>query len=343
MSRRFHSQINRRRLIQGGSAVAAASMIPGCGGGEDEVRRPPNVPVSSFGADTTAEEVVAGLDLAGKTALVTGANSGLGYETMRVLAARGAHVIGTGRTAEKAETACASVNGDTTPVVLELSDLDSCTACAKEVIALDRPIDMLICNAGIMALPELEQVDGIERQFFVNHLGHFAFATQLIEPVKAAAAGRIVMLSSLGHKWAPESGIEFDNLSGERDYDANKMYGQSKLANGLFAFELARRLAATDVTANAIHPGIINTNLGRHFPAWQRVAAGLIGWTFMKSIGAGSATQCYVATNASLDDVSGYYFADCNPEIPEAKMNDAALAARLWEVSEEMTGVRTGI
>jgi NAD(P)-dependent dehydrogenase (short-subunit alcohol dehydrogenase family) len=342
MSRQVRARVDRRRFIQGASTIAAASVIPGCGG-EDVVERPANVPVGPFGAKSTAEAVTAGIDLSGRTALVTGANSGLGYETMRVLALRGAHVIGTGRTVEKAETACASVAGSTTPVVLELSDLESCANCAQEVAALDRPIDFLICNAGIMALPELEQVDGIERQFFVNHLGHFAFATQLLDQVQAADAGRIVILSSLGHKWAPEAGIEFDNLSGERAYEPNKMYGQSKLANGLFAFELARRLADSNATANAVHPGIINTNLGRHFPAWQRVAAGLIGWTFMKSIGEGAATQCFVATHPTLAAVSGYYFADCNAEVPEAKMSDAALAARLWEVSEEITGVKTSI
>jgi NAD(P)-dependent dehydrogenase (short-subunit alcohol dehydrogenase family) len=195
---------------------------------------------------------------------------------------------------------------------------------------------MLICNAGIMALPELEQVDGIEKQFFVNHLGHFAFTTQLTDRVVAAPQGRIVMVSSMGHRWAPADGIDFDNLSGERDYDPNRMYGQSKLANGLFAFELARRLEGTSATANAVHPGIIMTNLARHFPKWQQVAGRLIGWTFMKSMEAGAATTCYVATNPALASVSGYYFSDCNPLLPSEQMMDAALAANLWEASEDL-------
>jgi NAD(P)-dependent dehydrogenase (short-subunit alcohol dehydrogenase family) len=318
--------------------AAAAVTVAGCGGDDEPVERPAGVPVGPFGNESTAEEVMAGIDLTGKTVVITGANSGLGYETMRVLAKHGAHVIGTGRTAEKAETACASIDGQATPAVLELTNLSSVAACAEQIRSLDVPIDALICNAGIMALPELEQVNGIEKQFFVNHLGHFAFATALIEPVVAAPAGRIVMLSSLGHRWAPEAGIEFDNLSGERDYDPNKMYGQSKLANGLFAFELARRLEATNATANAVHPGIINTNLGRSFPKWQQVAASLIGWAFMKSVGAGAATTCYVASDPALADVSGYYFADCNPEVPTEQMQDAALAAKLWDVSEQLTG-----
>lgn len=333
-------RINRRDLIKGAATVAAVSTLPACGGRDESVQRPPGVPVNSFGAKSVAEEVTEHIDLTGKTAVVTGANSGLGYETMRVLAMRGAHVIGTGRTAEKADLACASIDGITTPVVLELSDLASVAACVEQIRRIGEPIDMLICNAGIMALPELQQVNGIERQFFVNHLGHFAFATGLVGQVRAARQGRIVMLSSAAHQWAPATGIEFDNLSGERDYDPNRMYGQSKLANGLFAFELARRLAGTGATANAVHPGIIMTNLGRHFAPWKQTVGRLVGWTFMKSIEAGSATQCYVATNPALTDTSGYYFADCNPLQPTPQMQDTALAAKLWEVSAELTGVR---
>jgi len=312
--------------------------MPGCGANEEAVR-PKGVPVGPFGEDSTAEEVTAGIDLTGKTAVVTGANSGLGFETMRVLALRGAHVIGTGRTVEKAETACASVTGKTTPVVLELTSLDSIASCAEQIRAMATPIDMLICNAGIMAAPELEQVNGIEKQFFVNHLGHFAFTTQLTDQVIAAPQGRVVMVSSLGHRWAPDGGIEFDNLSGERDYDPNRMYGQSKLANGLFAFELAKRLNDTNATANAVHPGIIMTNLARNFPKWKQVAGRLIGWTFMKSMEAGAATTCYVATNPALVDVSGYYFSDCNPVVPSSQMLSAELAAKLWEVSEQLVQV----
>ena len=329
------SNISRRKFIIGASTATVVAMT-GCSE-EEPVERPPGVPVGPFGADSTAEEVTAGLDLSGLTAVVTGANSGLGYETMRVLALRGATVIGTGRTAEKAESACASVAGDAVPVVLELTDLDSIAACADEIRSMDRPIDMLICNAGIMALPELEQVNGIEKQFFVNHLGHFAFTTALLDAVRAAEQGRVVLVSSSGHRWAPESGIELDNLSGERDYDPNRMYGQSKLANGLFAFELARRFEGSNATANAVHPGIIMTNLARHFPKWQQLAGRLIGWTFMKSMEEGAATTCYVATHPGLSDVSGYYFSDCNAEVPTMQMQDPELAARLWDVSEELT------
>jgi NAD(P)-dependent dehydrogenase (short-subunit alcohol dehydrogenase family) len=331
--------ISRRKFIQGATTVAAATALPGCGEpGQGDVVRPPEIPLSDFGPQSTAEEVTDGLDLSGMTAVVTGANSGLGLETMRVLALRGAHVIGTARTQEKAETACASIDGRATPVVLELTRLESVRACGNQIRAMGMPIDMLILNAGIMALPELEQVNGIEKQFFVNHLGHFLFADLLTEQVVAAPAGRVAAVSSSGHAWAPEGGIEFDNLSGERDYDPMKMYGQSKLANGLFAFELARRLADSKATANAVHPGIINTNLGRHFPKWQLFMADLIGWTFMKSVEAGAATSCYVAASPVIAGVSGYYFSDCNAQDPDPRMKDPVLAEKLWTVSEDLVG-----
>lgn len=304
--------------------------------------RPAGVPLGPFGADSTALEVTAGLDLSGKTVLVTGATSGLGLETMRVLALRGAHVIGTGRTLEKAKAACDGVAGRTTPIALELERWDTIVAATDLVRTLGIPLDALICNAGIMALPQLEQVNGLEKQFAVNHLGHFLLVNRLLPQVKAAPQGRVVHVSSLGYRWAPPSGIEFDNLSGERDYQPNKMYGQSKLANGLFSLELARRLRqeGSTATSNAVHPGVINTNLGRHFATWKRAAAGLIGWTFMKSVEEGAASTCYVATSPALAQTSGIYFEDCNPVVPEAgkHMEDLAMAAKLWTTSEQLLG-----
>jgi NAD(P)-dependent dehydrogenase (short-subunit alcohol dehydrogenase family) len=282
-------------------------------------------------------DVVEGLDLSGKTAFITGCNSGLGYETARVLSLQGATIIGAARTLEKAENACASFAGEAIPVVCELSELESVAACGKSVQKIGIPVDMLILNAGIMGLPELEQINGIERQFFVNHIGHFALTSYIVDQVVAAPQGRVVVVSSSGHSFAPEAGIEFDNLSGERDYEPWKMYGVSKLANGLFSLELTKRLANTNATSNAIHPGIINTNLGRHFPWWQRVAGDLIGWTFMKSIEEGAATQTYVATAPALAGYSGYYFADCNPIMPDPRMLDEAQAAELWRISEQIT------
>jgi len=333
------SRINRRQFIAGTTVAAAASVTPGCSNPDAQPNeRPEGVPVGPFDRDSSAMDVTDGMDLSGKTALITGCNSGLGYETARVLSLRGAHIIGAARTLEKAETACASLPGEATPVVCELSDLQSVAACGQAVRDTGRPLDMAILNAGIMALQEVEQVNGIEKQFFVNHIGHFTLTSHLIEPLLAAEQGRIVVLSSSGHQMAPEGGIEFDNLSGERDYEPWKMYGQSKLANGLFTLQLSKRLADTAVTANSVHPGVINTNLGRHFPWYIRVSAKLIGWTFMKSVEAGAGTQTYVATAPALAGYSGYYFADCNPVMPDPRMLDAAQAEQLWTVSEEIAG-----
>ena len=337
---RLHS-FDRRRFLATAGAAAAAPLLVSCSRGSDApVLRPAGVPLGPFGAKSTAEEVTAGIDLSGRTVLVTGATSGLGLETLRVLALRGAHVIATGRTLDKAREACATVQGRTTPLALELERWDTVAAAADQVRALGMPLDMLICNAGIMALPKLEQVGGLEKQFVVNHLGHFVLVNRLLPQVQAAAQGRVVVLSSMGYRWAPEAGIEFDNLSGERGYEPNRMYGQSKLANGLFSLELARRLreAGSSATSNAVHPGVINTNLGRHFESWKRAAASLIGWTFMKSVEAGAATSCYVATAAALAQVSGYYFEDCNPVVPSPgkHMDDPVMAAALWKTSEQL-------
>jgi NAD(P)-dependent dehydrogenase (short-subunit alcohol dehydrogenase family) len=330
--------LNRRQLIAGTTALAAATVATGCSRGDDApVVRPEGVPLSPFGAKSTAEEVTTGLDLAGKTALITGGNSGLGFETARVLALRGATVIIAARSLDKAREAGAAIQGKTIPVAMELTDFDSLVAGTDEVRRLGMPIDMLVLNAGIMALPQLEQVYGLEKQFVTNHLGHFIVGNRLLPQVQAAPQGRVVVVSSFGYNWAPPGGIEFDNLSGERGYEPNKMYGQSKLANHLYVRELTRRFAGTPTTANSVHPGIINTNLGRHFPKWQLAVAKLVGWTFMKTVPAGAATQAYVATAPALAGVSGHYFVDCNPEVPGREMQDDALAAKLWDVSMELT------
>ncbi|MCP5129591.1 MAG: SDR family oxidoreductase [Pseudomonadales bacterium] len=296
-------------------------------------------PTSPFNADSTAEQVTEGLDLAGKTYAITGANSGLGYETMRVLAMRGAHVIGIARTMQKAEEACAGIPGQTTPAFLDLADFESVVNCASMIRAMNIPLDGLICNAGIMALPERELVNGVEKQFVVNHLGHFILINQLMETVMAAPQGRFVILSSMAHRRAPDKGIQFGDLAFENsEYSAWTAYGHSKLANALCSLELARRLSGTSTTSNSVHPGVINTNLGRHMPWYMRWGGKLFGWAFMKSIEEGAATQTYVATSPGLVGVNGYYFVNCNPDPGDTpQMQDEAMARQLWEVSEELT------
>ena len=289
---------------------------------------------SGFGYNSTAEEVTEGLSLDGKTMLVTGCNSGLGHEAMRVLALRGARVVGTARTLEKAEAACRGVAGKTIPLACELSDPASVRACAEEVKRQGPKLDAIICNAGIMALPKLETAHGYELQFFTNHIGHFLLVTSLLDQL--ADTGRVVMLSSAAHTRAPRVGIEFDNLDGSKRYGDWRSYGQSKLANLLFAKELSRRFAGTKKTANAVHPGVIQTNLGRHMNPVARFLFGAVSPLFLKTVAQGAATEVYVATSPTLTGVSGEYFADCNVAVPRADANDAELAKKLWEVSEKI-------
>jgi NAD(P)-dependent dehydrogenase (short-subunit alcohol dehydrogenase family) len=284
-----------------------------------------DTPRSAFGPESTAEEVTNGLDLSGKTAVVTGCNSGIGFETMRVLALRGAHVIGTARTRDKGLEARAKVSGRTTPVVLELTDFPSVVACAERIRALTPRIDILILNAGII-LGELEQVYGLEKHFVVNHLGHFVLTNRVLDLVKTAPQGRVVTVGSGNHHDAPPGGIQFDNLSGE---GWTNRYHHSKLANGLFSLELARRLADTRATSNCVTPGPVRTNILRH------VSSSTAHQT--KSPAQGAATQCYVATNPLLAKVSGEYFKDCNPAPQSEHQCDAAMAKRLWEVSTQLT------
>lgn len=300
------------------------------------VVRPPGVPLSPFNAKSTAEEVTAGLDLAGRTVLVTGATSGLGLEAMRVLALRGAHVLGTGRTLEKAAAACSTIAGRTTPLALELTDFPSVVACAEAVRALGVPLDALICNAGVMALPQLEQAHGLEKQFVTNHLGHFLLVNRLLPQVQAAEQGRVVVVSSSALKWADETGIEWDNLSGERDYNPNRAYGQSKLANCLFSLELSRRLAGTRTTSNSMNPGAVLTDLQRHAPAWAVKLGDLLGPAFMKSPAEGASTVCYLAAHPTVAEVSGRYFIDCNPVALGGNSENPEMAERLWAVSTDL-------
>ena len=288
---------------------------------------------SGFGYASTAEEVTAGLDLTGQTILLTGSNSGIGKETARVLANRGAHVIAAARTIDKAEQACGEIGGRATPVACELSEPASVRACADTVADLG-PLDSIICNAGIMALPELHQQHGYELQFFTNHIGHFALVTSLLDSLKDT--GRVVVLSSDAHKRTPTEGIGFDNLSGEKGYRPWTAYGQSKLANLLFAKELAQRLEGTDKTANSLHPGVIRTNLARNMNPIARGVFAITAPLLLKTIPQGAATQCYLATHPSLAYTSGRYFADCNQASPSRHGSDDALATKLWEVSEKI-------
>jgi NAD(P)-dependent dehydrogenase (short-subunit alcohol dehydrogenase family) len=283
-------------------------------------------PTSRFGVASTAEEVTSGLDLRGKTVVVTGCNSGIGFESMRVLALRGAHVIGTARTQAKGEEACGKVEGRTTPLVLELTQFESVVECSRRIRELRVPIDVLMLNAGIV-LGELEQVDGIEKQFVVNHLGHFLLTNRVLDLVKSAPQGRVVTVGSGDHRNGPPGGIQFDALSGEGWY--KRGYAHSKLANGLFSLELSKRLAGSSATSNCVTPGPVKTNILRYIDSSTDHQT--------KSPEQGAATQCYVGTHPALARVTGEYFKDCNPAPQSDEQKDAKAAARLWEVSTALT------
>ena len=332
------SPLSRRGFLQFSVAAAVVSTAA-CSSDEPEISPDARFPPGSFGASATAEAVTEGVNLSGKTALVTGCNSGLGYETLAVLAGRGVHVIGTGRTLEKAQQACASVGGKTTPLALELADFQSAVDCADAVKGMGVQLDMVIANAGINAFGELILVDGIERTFRVNHLGHFVLVNHLL-PLMNPQGGRIVHVGSRSaYKQAPPAGIVFDSLNGDVVLESGEYYGQSKLANALFSLQLSKQLAGSGVTSNVIHPGLVQTNIARNAPAVIRKGFEWVGPLIAKTPAEGAATQVYVAANPEVAGVNGAYFEDCNPVTVNGPNHvfDQPMAQKLWQVSTQMT------
>jgi NAD(P)-dependent dehydrogenase (short-subunit alcohol dehydrogenase family) len=300
----------------------------------------------------SAEEVVAGLDLRGKTIAVTGASSGLGVESARVLAKAGARVIGAVRDVEKARKALDGTGVDFVP--LDLTSLASVRACAAAIDARVPRLDVLINNAGIMACPRGATQDGFELQFGTNHLGHFLLTCLLVPKLVASAPARVVCLSSGGHRIA---GVDLDDPCYERKpYSAWEAYGRSKSANALFAVELDRRLRARGVRANSVHPGVILTELGRHLTPetmkemTSRATSSGRGALTFKPVTHGAATQVWAAVSPELDGVGGRYLEDVRIAEPArddtptsgvaAHAVDPEIAARLWTLSEKLVGQR---
>jgi len=332
--------IDRRTFLSlTGASIATTSIMSCSGTGK---RFADGVPHSPFDEHSTAEEVTAGLDLSGKLAVVTGCTSGIGFETMRVLALRGAWVVGTSRSLQRAEAACAKVIGTTTALQLELSDYESVIDCANAIRSINSPLDILICNAGYWgASGKRELVNGVEKHFAVNHLGHTVFVNRLLGRLYMSAQGRIVVVSSrAAYRQAPEHGIEFDNLDGSTDYKVRRAYGHSKLANALFSLHLSKLLRGTRITANALHPGVINTELFRNMNRLTRAAlSAATSLGYGKSVEEGAATSCYVATSPLLGSTSGEFFEDCNAIVVtgDIHLHDEAMAEELWRVSEGLT------
>jgi NAD(P)-dependent dehydrogenase (short-subunit alcohol dehydrogenase family) len=316
----------------------------------------------SFGAETTTDEVLDGVDLNGKRVLVTGVSAGLGVETARALAAHGAEVVGAARNLTKAKAATAPVRADAAEggglqlIELDLASLDSVRVCADALVDAGKPFDLVIANAGVMACPYGKTVDGFEKQFGTNHLGHFVLVNRIASLMKPGA--RLINLSSAGHRY---SDVDLDDPNFERTpYDPWVAYGRSKTANILFAVEFDRRHKAEGVRATALHPGGIQTELSRHIgeegikQLIERVnaqtrAAGEPDFKF-KTIPQGAATSVWAGVVATADEVGGRYCEDCH--VAEIEPNSAKRAGvkpyalnperakALWAKSEEMVGER---
>ena len=312
--------------------------------------------MSGFGAESTADEVLEGKDLTGKLVFVTGGASGLGQETARAMAAKGAHVVLAARDQAKLDEAAAAIKdgsgSDKIEIILcDLASLDSVRACAKEANERFDRIDLLINNAGVMACPLSKTADGFEMQFGTNHVGHFLLTNLLIPLVKAGSDKRIVNLSSRGHFLGP---VDFDDPNyDKRDYAKWPAYGQSKTANIQFSVGLEKRLSAQGIHSYAVHPGGIMTNLGRHMTQedrdWmmQRVKENSGDGPGFKTIPQGAATTCYAATADALQGKGGVYLEDCHvSEIddknPKEGVRSYALdqgnAEKLWQLSEKLVG-----
>jgi NAD(P)-dependent dehydrogenase (short-subunit alcohol dehydrogenase family) len=313
---------------------------------------------SGFGAGSTASDVLEGIDLSGRVAVVTGGYSGLGFETVGALARAGAHVVVPARRAQLAHEALDPADlapGSVAVEELDLSDLDSVRGFARRFLASGSRLDILINNAGIMACPEARVGPGWELQFATNHLGHYTLTNLLWPALSADGGARVVALSSTGHKLSP---IRFDDPQFEGGgYDKWIAYGQSKTANSLFAVQLDALGQGAGVRAFAAHPGGIMTPLQRHLPREEMIAA---GWMDdegnvnerFKSTEQGAATATWAATAPRLAGQGGVYCEDCDIAeptdvgSPEARISgvdahavDAGAAARLWTLSAELTGV----
>ncbi|KAG6649856.1 short-chain dehydrogenase TIC 32, chloroplastic-like [Carya illinoinensis] len=300
--------------------------------------------LSGFSSSSTAEEVTRGIDGTGLTAIVTGASSGIGTETTRVLAMRGVHVVmavrnmAAGKDVREAivkEIPVAKVEA----MELDLSSMASVRKFASNFNSSGLPLNILINNAGVMATPFMLSKDNIELQFATNHLGHFLLTHLLLDTMKRTARksgkeGKIVNVSSGAHQFSYREGIRFDRINDKHGYSSLAAYGQSKLANILHANELARHFKedGVDITANSLHPGAIVTNLFRQ----NKIVNGLVdklGRFVLKNVQQGAATTCYAAMHPQVKGVSGEFFVDSNLSEASTQGRDIELAKKLWDFS----------
>ena len=322
----------------------------------------------SFGAISTTDDVLSGVNLKGKRIFVTGVSAGLGVETARSLAAHGAQVVGAARDLNKAKAATAQVRRDAVAnggsfelVELDLANLKSVRACADRLLAKAEPLDVIIANAGVMATPFGHTADGFETQFGTNHLGHFVLVNRIAALIGSGrSGGRLINLSSLGHRY---SNVDLEDPNFERTpYEAFTAYGRSKTANILFAVAFDKRHRDRGVRAAAVHPGVIHTELGRHVDAsaiekiieernQQLAAEGKAPFQW-KTIPQGAATSVWAGVVARADEIGGKYCEDCHvadfvpDNVPINSITEGVLgyaldennAEALWKKSEELVG-----
>ncbi|KAM4540225.1 retinol dehydrogenase 14a [Fundulus diaphanus] len=283
----------------------------------------------------------------GKTVIVTGANSGIGKATVAAIVKLQGRVIMACRDQASAEEAALDTlqetGADSRLVVvkqLDLASLESVRSFCEDIIKEEPRLDVLINNAGVYQCPYTKTEDGFEMQFGVNHLGHFLLTHLLLDLLKRSAPSRIVVVSSKLYKHGE---INFEDLNSEKFYDKAFAYSRSKLANLLFTCELARRLEGSGVTVNALTPGIVRTNLGRHvhIPVLAKPLFNLLSWGLFKSPEEGAQTSVYLASSPDVDGVQGKCFADCKPLDLLPKATDQEVASKLWDISEVMVGITT--
>ena len=315
-----------------------------------EQQKPVN---SGFGAKSEPAEVLAGVNLSGKIAVVTGGYSGIGLETVRALNACGARVLVPARRVEVAREALKGIVDDGDVIALDLADIQSVRACVASITSIVNSIDILINNAGVMACPETRVGDGWELQFAANHLGHFVLTLGLLPALKMSGNARVVVLSSTAHKI---SAIRWDDLHFASEYDKWQAYGQSKTADSLFAIALDERMKDSGIRAFSVHPGGIMTPLQRHLDLEEMIA---LGWldkdgqpsamaaSMFKTPSQGATTTLWAATSPQLDNMGGVYCENCDvaalqQDGPEARYVgvapwavDTEQAERLWTLSEK--------
>ena len=315
-----------------------------------EQQKPVN---SGFGAKSEPAEVMAGINLSGKIAVVTGGYSGIGLETVRALNACGARVLVPARRVEVAREALKGIVHDGDVIALDLADIQSVRACVASITSIVNSIDILINNAGVMACPETRVGNDWELQFAANHLGHFALTLGFLPALKASGNARVVVLSSTAHKL---SVIRWDDVHFANDYDKWQAYGQSKTADSLFAVALDQRMKDSGIRAFSVHPGGIMTPLQRHLDLEEMVALGWLGKdgqpsemaaAMFKTPSQGATTTLWAATSPQLDNIGGVYCENCDVAAMQQEGSaaryigvapwavDTEQAERLWTLSEK--------